>query len=93
VAVLLGAATRRVFLEVDVQGLGEAVDRLDKVLAEGLRAVVEAQVLALDDPRHGAQALELFLEAVLPLDCADEDPILLAAVVRLFTHGETLYPR
>src|SRR5437763_16827204 len=86
VAVLLRAASGAVLLQVHVQRLRHAVDRLDEVLAEGLGPVVEEEVLALDHARQTAQARELVLQAVLPLDSADEDPVLLAAVVRFLAH-------
>src|SRR5205823_2929628 len=63
-----------------------AVDRLDEVLAEGLGPVVEEEVLALDHARQTAQARELVLQAVLPLDSAHEDTVFLAAVVRFLAH-------
>src|SRR6185437_1450414 len=73
-------------LEVHMEHLREPVLRLDEVLAEGLRAVVEEEVLPLHHPRHVAQALQLVLQAVLALDAAHEDAVLLAAVVRFLAH-------
>src|SRR5882724_712397 len=87
VAVLLRPASRAVFLQMHVERLRHPVHRLDEVLAEGLRAVVEEQVLALDHARQAAQARELVLQAVLSLDPAHEDAVLLAAVVRFLAHG------
>jgi hypothetical protein len=81
--VLLRLPARRVFLEVQVEGLGDAVLGLDVVAAVGLRPVAELEVLGLAHARHVAQALQLVLQAVLPGDAADEDPVLLAVVVRL----------
>ena len=75
VAVLLGGAAGRIFLEMDVQRLGAAVLRLDVVAAEMLRAAVELELLALDDARHRAQPAELVLEAVLAFERADEDAV------------------
>ena len=87
VPVLLRAPARRVLLEVDVQRLPQAVDRLDEVLGEGLRAVVEGELAALDHARQRAQPRELVLQAVLALDAADEHAVLLARVMRVFAHG------
>src|SRR6185437_17152645 len=77
-------------LEVHMEHLREPVLRLDEVLAEGLRAVVEEEVLPLHHPRHVAQALQLVLEAVLALDAAHEDAVLLAAVVRFLAQAPLL---
>src|SRR5258708_39663135 len=87
VAVLLRPASRAVFLEVHVQRLRHPVHGLDEVLAEGLRPIVERELAALDDARQAAQARKLVLQAVLSLDAAHEDAVLLAAVVRFLTHG------
>jgi hypothetical protein len=65
VAVLLRLAAGTVFLDVKVEGLGDAVLRLDIVAAERLRAVVELDFRALADPRQGSKPVELVLQAVL----------------------------
>jgi hypothetical protein len=56
----------------------QPVDRLDEVLAERLRPVVERQLFPADDARHGAQPRELRLQAVVALDAAHEQARLLA---------------
>src|SRR3970282_979244 len=86
VAVLLRLPARRVFLEMQVKHLRDAVLRLDVMPAVGRRAVDELDLLALAHARHGAQAGELVLQAVLALDAADEDAVLLAVIVRFRTH-------
>src|SRR5207237_7183569 len=78
---------RRVFLEVQMEHLADAVLRLDVVPAVGLRPVDELELPAFAHPRHGAQALELILEAVLPLDAAHEHAVFLAVVVGLRPAG------
>ena len=83
VAVLLGGAARRIFLEMDVQRLAQAVLGLDIVAAEMLRAAVELGFLAFDHPRHGAQALELIVKAISAVDGANEDPFLVRVVLAL----------
>jgi hypothetical protein len=83
VAVFLGGAARRIFLEMDVQRLAQAILGLDIVAAEMLRAAVELGFLALDHPRHGAQALELVGEAIGTGDGANEDPFLVRVVLAL----------
>jgi hypothetical protein len=90
VAVLLRLAARRVFLEVDMQRLGDAVDGLDEMLAVGLRAVDELDLRPLDDARHRAQPRELVLEVVVALDAADENAVLLAVVVGFGAHRGSL---
>src|SRR5665213_323217 len=82
VAVLLRARARTVVLEMEVESLGDAVLGLDVVAAVGLGAVVELDLGALAHPRHRAQPRELVLQAVLALDRAHEDAVLLAVVVR-----------
>src|SRR5262245_17409838 len=72
---------------MQVEHLRDAVLRLDVVAAPGLRAVDELDLAALAHARHRAQALQLVLEAVLPLDRADEDAVLLAVIVRFSSHG------
>src|ERR1700730_304030 len=84
-AVLLGGAAWRIFLEMDVQRLGAAILRLDVVAAEMLRAAVELELLALDDPRHRPQPAELVLEAVGPGELAHENAVL-ARIVLSFTN-------
>src|SRR5580700_9824569 len=84
-AVLLGSAARRIFLEMDVQRLAQAVLGLDIVAAEMLRAAVELGFLAFDHPRLGAQALELVGEAISTGDGTNEDPFLVRVVLAL-TH-------
>src|SRR5262249_20836933 len=77
---------RGVLLEVQVKELADSVLRLHVVPAESLRAIDELDVLRLAHARHRAQALQLVLQAVLPLDAADEDAVLLAVVVRFGAH-------
>src|SRR6185503_16014369 len=86
VAVLLRAATGPVLLEVQMEHLRDAVLRLDVVPAPGLRAVDELDLLALAHAWHGAQPLQLVLQAVLALDGTDEDAVLLAVIVRFRAH-------
>ena len=83
VAVLLRLATRGVLLQVDVEHLGDAVLRLDVVTAEGLRAVGEANQLALPDAGHGPQASQFLTQVVVALQGPDKNPVLLGVVVRL----------
>src|SRR5262249_39013875 len=89
-AVLLGGAARRVFLEMDVQRLGAPVLGLDVVTAEVLRPAVEPQVLALDHAWHGAQPAKLVLKAVLALERPYENAIAIR-IVLLVTHGISFY--
>ena len=70
-----------------MEHLRDAVLRLDVMAAVGLRAVDELELLALAHARHRAQPRELLLQAVLALDRADENPVLLAVVVRLGAHS------
>src|ERR1700676_2796053 len=80
-AVLLGGAAGRIFLEMDVERLGAAVLGLDVMAAEMLRSAVELELLALDDPRHRPQPAELVLEAVGPGQLTDEYPVLVRIVL------------
>src|SRR5260370_32145068 len=50
-----------------------------------LRAAVELELLALDDPRHRPQSAELVIEAVGPGQLPDENPFLVR-IVLFFTH-------
>ena len=77
VAVLLRFRPGPPLLEVEVEHLRDAVLRLDVVAAEGLRAVDELDLAPLPHARHRPQPRELLLQVVVPLDGADEDPILL----------------
>src|SRR5204862_6396976 len=87
VAVLLRPAARGVLLEVKVEHLRDAVLRLDIVPAVALRAVDEPELLSLPHARHGAQPRELLAQAVLPLEGAHEDAVLLAVIVRFGAHA------
>ncbi len=58
---LLIAAARCVLLQVDVQRLPHAINRLDVVLAEGLRAVLEFEFAPLDDPWNRPEPSQLVL--------------------------------
>src|SRR5260221_14476636 len=78
VAVLLRAPSGAVFLEVQMEGLRDAVLGLDIVAAVGLRPVAGLDEAALAPARHCAQALQLLLWAVLPPDRAPGDAALLA---------------
>ena len=68
-----------------MERLGAAVLRLHVMAAEMLGAAVELEVLALDHPRHCPQPAELVVEAVGPLQGADENP-LLVRVMLLVAH-------
>src|SRR5438046_10018503 len=65
-----------------MEQLRDAVLRLDIVPAVGPRSVDEPQLLSLPHARHGAQPRELLAQAVLPLEGAHEDAVLLAVIVR-----------
>src|SRR5260370_38855788 len=86
-AVLLRSAGGRVFLEVKVEHLRDAVLRLDVMAAVGLRAVDELDFFSLAPARHGAQPRPLPAQAVLALERAHENPGLLAVIVRFNFHG------
>ena len=90
VPVHLRLAARRVFLEVDVQRLAEAVFGLHEVLRERLRPRLERDRAALLHARQVAQPVELVLETVFAADLADEDPLVRGVVVRLIAHGLSL---
>ncbi len=92
VAVLLRPAARAVFLQMDMQGLGDAVHRLHIVPAVGLGAVDELDLVTLAHPRLGAQPGELVLELVVPGDAAHEHAVLLAVVVRFDAHAANYTP-
>src|SRR5215510_4981695 len=89
-AVLLGGAARRVFLEVDVQRLRAPVLGLHIVAAEVLRSAIEPQILALDHAWHRAQPAKLVLEAVLALERTYENAVAIR-IVLLVTHGVSFY--
>src|SRR5205807_5646049 len=86
-AVLLGGAAGRIFLEMDVQGLGAAILRLDVMAAEMLRPAVKLEFLALDHPGHGPQPAKLVFQAVGARQLPHENAFLVR-IVLLFTHGD-----
>ena len=79
--VLLIVTARRILLEVDVQRLRQAVNRLDVVAAEGLRAVDELQLAPANHARHRSQPGKLLPEVVIPFDATHEGARLLARVM------------
>ena len=70
-----------------MQRLRQSIDRLDEMLAEGLRAIVERELAATDDARHRAQPRELFLQVVVSLGAAHEYTRFLGGEMRFFAHG------
>ena len=92
VAVLLRPGPRAPLLDVEVEHLGDAVLRLDVVAAERLRAVGELDLAPLAHARHRPEARELVLQVVVPLERADEDPILLRVVVRFVGFRRHIHP-
>src|SRR5262245_30802371 len=81
VPVLLIVSARRILLEMDVQRLCQAVDWLDVVPAEGLRAVSELQLAPADHTRHRSQPGKLLPEVVITFDATHEGARLLARVM------------
>src|SRR5262249_21329897 len=75
VSVLLGLATRRILLEMNVKRLGAPVLRLDIVPAEMLRATVELEILSLDNARQPPQPIEFLLETIGAGEGAYENPL------------------
>src|ERR1700730_7691911 len=82
-AVLLRGAARRIFLEMDVERLEQAVLRLDVMAAEMLRATVQLALLAFDHTRHRTEPFQLIGEAVGPGNGANEHPLLIRIVLAL----------
>src|SRR5208283_9208 len=81
VSVLLRLAAGRIFFEVDVQRLPEAVLGLNILPAVLLRTAMEGLLAALDDPRKRTQALQLVREIVLARYGAYERAIGLLVIV------------
>src|SRR5260221_2541135 len=83
VAVLLRAPSGAVFLEVQMEGLRDAVLGLDIVAARGLRALAELDEAAPARAPRGARALPLLPQAGLALDPAHEQARRLSRVSAL----------
>ncbi|OLS99727.1 hypothetical protein BJF90_38370 [Pseudonocardia sp. CNS-004] len=94
VAVLLRLPAGAVLLQVEVEGLGDAVLRLHVVAAVGLRPVDELDLVRLPDAGHRPQPFELRRQAVVTLDTADERAVLVAVVrhASLLPIGLTIAP-
>src|SRR5882672_9389881 len=86
VTMLLRFTSGAVFLEMDMQGLGQPVVGFDVMAAVGLRSVHKFDLRALAYPRQRAQPGKLVLEFVVTGDPPHENPVLLAAVVRFDAH-------
>ena len=80
-AVLLGFSAGAVFLQMQMQGLGDAILGLYVMTAVGLRPIDEFDLRALAHARQRAQARQFFGQIVVPRDGAHKDAILFTVIV------------